>query len=171
MSDYSELLKHPKWQKKRLEIMKRDEFKCRFCGNDEETLHVHHIKYNGGCKPWEYDNGLLITLCDKCHKSEHKWDDTLKEEDLYSILRRYGIPSFYIARIIHWLDPSRHESDTYIKQIFLVTLILEWLSKGQLQKQDFLKFILKHQDGEVEESKKKKKRKPKKVPEMTALNE
>jgi 5-methylcytosine-specific restriction endonuclease McrA len=30
---YSELLKSPKWQKKRLEIMSRDKFTCKKCGD------------------------------------------------------------------------------------------------------------------------------------------
>lgn len=66
-SPYQELLNHPKWQRKRLEIMQRDDFKCAICHDDETTLHVHHKKYNNGNKPWEYTNDLLITLCKHCH--------------------------------------------------------------------------------------------------------
>jgi len=67
MSNYSELLKHPKWQKKRLKILERDKFTCQLCGDDETMLHVHHKKYTKGKKPWEYDNKDLITLCKDCH--------------------------------------------------------------------------------------------------------
>lgn len=42
---YSEKLKDPRWQKKRLEILNRDEFACRFCGDNKSTLNVHHISY------------------------------------------------------------------------------------------------------------------------------
>ena len=31
--NYSEQLKSPKWQKKRLEIMQRDKFTCQLCGD------------------------------------------------------------------------------------------------------------------------------------------
>lgn len=31
---YKENLKNPKWQKKRLKILKRDDFKCRCCDSD-----------------------------------------------------------------------------------------------------------------------------------------
>jgi hypothetical protein len=66
-TDYSEKLKNPKWQKKRLEIMKRDKFQCKLCGDTETQLHVHHKEYITGNDPWEYNNGQLITLCEKCH--------------------------------------------------------------------------------------------------------
>lgn len=78
---YSELLKDPRWQKKRLEILNRDKFECRCCGRDDKTLQVHHIIYETGRKPWEYNNDDLITLCEFCHetwglldKSGHGWD-------------------------------------------------------------------------------------------------
>lgn len=71
MSKYSDLLKHPKWQKKRLEIMNRDGFKCVECGDDENQLHVHHLVYRKGKKPWEYPEWELATLCEFCHTVEH----------------------------------------------------------------------------------------------------
>jgi len=65
---YSDLLKHPLWQKKRLEIMKRDKWMCKKCGDDETTLNVHHLNYINGKDPWDYPNSELITLCEDCHK-------------------------------------------------------------------------------------------------------
>jgi 5-methylcytosine-specific restriction endonuclease McrA len=47
---YSEKLKDPRWQKKRLEILSGDDFTYQYCGNTEETLHVHHYVYTG--EPW-----------------------------------------------------------------------------------------------------------------------
>jgi hypothetical protein len=73
MKNYSDKLKDPRWQKKRLEILQRDNFKCRVCNDSKSTLHVHHIYYHEDNKnPWDYSNNLLITLCDKCHELEHK---------------------------------------------------------------------------------------------------
>ena len=46
--------------------MKRDKFKCKLCNDDETTLNVHHIKYDGD--PWEIDNLYLVTVCEHCHK-------------------------------------------------------------------------------------------------------
>lgn len=57
--------KHPKWQKKRLQILERDGWKCLACGDAESLLHVHHCAYDG--KPWEVDDALLQTLCESCH--------------------------------------------------------------------------------------------------------
>lgn len=71
---YKEQLKHPKWQKKRLEIMNRDNFQCQCCMDKEDTLTVHHKKYIKGKKAWEYPDKLLITLCDDCHQSVHLWE-------------------------------------------------------------------------------------------------
>ena len=68
MSTYSDLLKSPKWQKKRLDIMNRDKFTCVKCGDNETELHVHHLQYINGNKPWEYDNNDLVTLCKNCHE-------------------------------------------------------------------------------------------------------
>ena len=67
----SEKLKHPKWQKKRLEIMQRDDWRCKHCGNPNNTLHVHHLKYKKGKDPWDYPDDNFITLCEKCHKYYH----------------------------------------------------------------------------------------------------
>lgn len=69
MSSYSEKLKHPKWQKKRLEILNRDKFTCQSCKAEDKTLHIHHFQYDN-VEPWEYENYKLITLCEKCHEHE-----------------------------------------------------------------------------------------------------
>jgi len=69
--NYSEKFKDPRWQKKRLEILNRDGFKCRYCDRDTETLHVHHIKNNYEA-PWDVEGVQLITLCEDCHKWEHE---------------------------------------------------------------------------------------------------
>jgi len=66
---YYEKLLDPRWQKKRLEILSRDDFKCLQCGDGSSTLHVHHGYYERGLDPWEYDNDTLHTLCDDCHKT------------------------------------------------------------------------------------------------------
>ena len=65
---YSEKLKDPRWQRKRLEILSRDNFTCRHCKDSQETLHVHHLKYHK--EPWDVDSEYLITLCEWCHELE-----------------------------------------------------------------------------------------------------
>lgn len=69
---YSEKLKDPRWQKKRLEIFERDEFSCRQCCDDKSTICVHHLRYISGIEPWEYPDHLLITLCEDCHNVEYE---------------------------------------------------------------------------------------------------
>jgi hypothetical protein len=69
--NYSELLKSPKWQKKRLEIMNRDGWKCKDCGDENKQLQVHHIKYEHGKLPWEYEDNNFETLCNECHQIKH----------------------------------------------------------------------------------------------------
>lgn len=35
-------------------------------------LNIHHTHYTRGCKPWEYENNSLVTLCEDCHKKRHE---------------------------------------------------------------------------------------------------
>ena len=75
---YSKSLRDPRWQKKRLEIMQRDDFTCQYCGAKDKPLNVHHIGYEKGKKPWEYAHRKMITLCEDCHRHEHKSEDNIK---------------------------------------------------------------------------------------------
>lgn len=71
MNDYKDQYKDPRWQKKRLEIMERDGFACRFCESKDKMLNVHHTDYQKGKKIYDYPNHWLITLCEDCHKDLH----------------------------------------------------------------------------------------------------
>lgn len=73
---YAALYRDPRWQKKRLEVMERDDFTCRSCGSKTKTLNVHHAYYEKGKKPWEYPSDVLITWCEDCHRENHA---TIKE--------------------------------------------------------------------------------------------
>lgn len=70
MKSYQDKLKDPRWQKKRLEILERDEWTCQRCYSQKDTLNVHHRKYLPNKDPWECPNELLITLCQSCHEHE-----------------------------------------------------------------------------------------------------
>lgn len=65
-SDYFKKLQDPRWQKKRLEIMERDKFKCVICGDDKTELQVHHTGYEKG-DPWDTRQDWLATVCSDCH--------------------------------------------------------------------------------------------------------
>jgi hypothetical protein len=100
----TKLSTNPRWQRRRLAIMKRDEFTCRYCGNETTELHIHHLIDLNGRNPWESEDDHLLTICATCQTDEEnlKSDDHmligmfslsgLKRRDLYSLateLRRY----------------------------------------------------------------------------------
>ena len=73
-------------KKKRMEIIKRDMYRCRICGRRPDNhvdieLNVHHIRPFGEGGVTHEDN--LITLCDTCHKGlkpHYEWS-------LYGLLK------------------------------------------------------------------------------------
>lgn len=68
MLSYSEQMQHPLWLAKKDEIFRRDNEKCRICGDGSHRLQVHHLCYFPDLLAWEYDNELLITVCLKHHE-------------------------------------------------------------------------------------------------------
>jgi len=54
-----------------LKILERDDFACQYCGDTEKTLHVHHKIYFTNYNPWDYEDNILMTLCDDCHRDVH----------------------------------------------------------------------------------------------------
>jgi hypothetical protein len=110
---YKEKLKSPKWQRKRLEILQRDEFKCKNCNSDEKTLQIHHLEYNN-CEPWEYENRYLITLCEDCHKKEEQLKPFTSNSIEY--LTSLGFLRNDISKIVMHLSnktDSMNDIDTY----------------------------------------------------------
>ena len=75
-NNYSDKLKDPRWQKKRLQIMNRDGFSCRNCGDSESTLQVHHLEYMNN--PWDVDDKKLLTLCESCHNEFSELNSKIK---------------------------------------------------------------------------------------------
>lgn len=59
-----------RWHERRLEIMRRDGWRCRRCGG-KGRLNVHHRWYVYGRQPWQYPDRCLVTLCEKCHRHVH----------------------------------------------------------------------------------------------------
>ena len=52
-------------------VKKRDRMKCRHCGTAEK-LHAHHIKPKGKHPEAQFDLDNGITLCESCHRAEHR---------------------------------------------------------------------------------------------------
>jgi hypothetical protein len=108
MSEYSERLKHPKWQEKRLRILERDEFTCQGCDATDKTLHVHHGYYRRGLNPWEYENETLYTFCEDCHEREQALLDRIQQ--------RLGYLGLNLGIVLGVLDAlaSEHPRDEFV---------------------------------------------------------
>lgn len=74
---YGELLRDPRWQRKRLEALQAADFACEKCGNKEKTLNVHHIQYRKNAAPWEYELNELESLCEDCHQAIHGYSKVI----------------------------------------------------------------------------------------------
>lgn len=70
---YRDKLKDPRWQRRRLEVFNRDGWACTACGATDRTLHVHHEAYVGD--PWDAPDEAVRTLCDDCHRAEHRTEN------------------------------------------------------------------------------------------------
>lgn len=126
MSKYSEILKDPRWQKKRLEILQRDGWACSYCEDKTQTLVVHHKDYFPNKDPWDYPDNLLITLCENCHLAEAARTPT--EQSLLHHLRRI-FPSdalFIIDNGLEFLDAPLTNTD-----VWMLAEIIRWLLSSQ----------------------------------------
>jgi len=134
--EYSRKLQNPKWQKKRLEIMQRDEFKCIICGCNDKELHVHHRWYQFGKDIWDYPNTCFETLCFECHEYiEMNIKDSTS--DMQVLLRRtllnqddYNV----ICRLLIHLSESRFNNYNPRKLVDAIDEIIdknsiEWIIK------------------------------------------
>ncbi len=68
---YDELLRDPRWQKKRLDVMADAGWKCELCTDPNEELNVHHDSYVADRMPWDYPRSELKCLCRTCHTLSH----------------------------------------------------------------------------------------------------
>jgi hypothetical protein len=66
---YSEKLKDPRWQRRRLEVLEAAGWKCSQCESTDQTLHVHHNFYRSRTEPWNYPDHALRVLCEGCHEN------------------------------------------------------------------------------------------------------
>jgi len=103
---YSEKLKNPLWQKKRLLIFERDNWACQSCGEKTINLQVHHLKYFAGLEPWEYQDHFLITYCEVCHQTEHLIGKEIRESllEIINADRIYIKPLAQLCNLIEGFD-------------------------------------------------------------------
>jgi len=98
---YSESLRDPRWQKKRLKVLERDNFLCSSCGDGTTELHVHHKKYIDGKKPWDYRIEMLSTLCSDCHSEIHRKDK------IYNVFKSFSNEE--INHLLNYTDISKRK--------------------------------------------------------------
>jgi len=73
---YGSLLFDNRWKAKRIKILTRDKHRCVIC-QSKLNIQVHHRQYHFAIRdnkfkpPWAYDDHLLISLCETCHKRGH----------------------------------------------------------------------------------------------------
>jgi len=106
---YSELLQDPRWDEKRKEILKRDDLTCQECKITDVTLQVHHHFYHPNTMPWDYDNDVLITLCEPCHLQE----EFLKSFDSlgFQYLLTMGLTRNKVSQIIQAIGKRLDKAD------------------------------------------------------------
>lgn len=99
---YSEKLKDPRWQKRRLELLDAADWTCRECRTKTETLHVHHGLYRRGVDPWDYEDAVMHVLCESCHEKAEEGRSTLME--LLAVL-----PTPLVSEFAGWIDLTPEE--------------------------------------------------------------
>lgn len=116
-TEYFQLLKDPRWQKKRLEKLEASNWHCDNCGDHETTLHVHHRQYFKNRMPWDYEDAQLHVLCEDCHLDEHQTLDELKDLISRASPSKSGalLAGFYEQdELVHWGDiESFRQGDHY----------------------------------------------------------
>lgn len=68
----TERLRHPQWQRRRLDRFNVAGWRCERCRAENELLDVHHCGYVIGREPWQYADCDLLVLCRSCHVIVHR---------------------------------------------------------------------------------------------------
>jgi hypothetical protein len=130
---YAEKLLDPRWQKKRLSILDRDNWCCQLCYDSEITLHVHHISYTGK-NPWDSPDDQLMTVCKHCHAViEYNKSELISKH--IRVLKRYfsndltGLTFIYLDNldevyidIYHYNNRNELEYKTTLTQEHLIDI-------------------------------------------------
>lgn len=123
--EYYELLKDPRWQKKRLEILERDNWTCQVCTETTKNLHIHHQYYLNNTLPWEYPNEALQTLCADCHEYETTAINKATYQ-LLLLLKQKGFCSLDFENLISFFeDKDKDTIQNYIYHAFNSIEVIE----------------------------------------------
>lgn len=97
---YSEKLKSPLWQRKRLQVYERDNWTCVLCSDNATELHVHHKSYQPGKEPWEYELDNFSTLCKHCHAAVTIYKKEFTGDILKASKRRVPLLGYYALLLL-----------------------------------------------------------------------
>ena len=65
---YRDYLQSDEWKRKRYVVLKRDNWRCVYCGGRATQVHhAKYAKYNIGREPIDW----LVSICKDCHDSIH----------------------------------------------------------------------------------------------------
>jgi hypothetical protein len=121
---YAEKLKDPRWQRKRLEILERDDFTCQLCNDKTSTLHIHHHEYSHN--PWDIENEKLITYCEHCHYFIEYTKSMVFYNKIIKILKRKTSDGIFLNVLVidefnqEWININFLSPDGDIKLITLL---------------------------------------------------
>jgi len=118
---YADLLKDPRWQRKRLEKLQEADWKCAMCFSGEKTLNVHHKRYRKGAPPWDCDMRDLEVLCEDCHEAITVATRSLRaiveRGDMGDIFRLSGYALALSAKNGDRVEPVRARSANEVRGI------------------------------------------------------
>lgn len=122
---YAEKLKDPRWQRKRLYILDRDNFTCIYCGDSSSTLHVHHKKYFG--EPWEAEDKELETCCQFCHKVIEQCKKDSPESKILKIRKTFQ-EDMGVMRMIGFAENNEADYSVIIYAVYVDTMETIWIT-------------------------------------------
>ena len=110
---YKDKLLDPRWQKKRLEILTRDEFTCKLCSDTETTLHIHHLKYHPNGNPWDISPEYLITYCSHCHYVIEQLKKDKDVGEIISLEKRITEEDCFAVTVVHYTKDKSKQVSIY----------------------------------------------------------
>ena len=75
MADFWADYRDDRWLRTAKRVRERAGHKCEECGEDKESLHVHHTYYERGRRAWDYPDESLRCWCTYCHGLFHDLKD------------------------------------------------------------------------------------------------
>jgi hypothetical protein len=78
-TEFWQAYRDPRWLATARRIRERAGGRCEECGDDGESLHVHHTYYVRDRMPWDYPDESLRCWCTYCHGLFHDLKDQVNE--------------------------------------------------------------------------------------------